>query len=216
MYKKLEPFNVKSDKLKFVPFSADQYVPQVTKKNQIVLHHTVSDPSNSKGDISWWLQTTSRIATAVVIQDDGKVFQCFSSRLWAWHLGAGNTNLDKHSIGIEIDNWGPLTKKSDGFYNVYNKKVKLKDNELIYFKDGFRGHHYFQKYTETQLDSVGELLLLWNKRYDIPLDYNEDMWDVNERALKGESGIWTHVSYRDDKSDCFPQTELISMLKSLK
>lgn len=216
MYKKLEPFNVKSDKLVFVPFSPDQYVPQVTEKKQIVLHHTVSNPENSKGDISWWLQTTPRVATAIVIQDDGKAFQCFSSRLWAWHLGAGNTKLDKFSIGIEIDNWGALTKKSDGFYNTYKQKVNVNENDLIHFPDGFRGGYYFQKYTEAQIETVGELLLLWNKRYGIPLDYNEDMWDINEKALNGDSGIWTHVSYRKDKQDCFPQPELIEMLKSLK
>jgi len=45
--------------------------------------------------------------------------------------------------------------------------------------------------------------------------YNGNMWDVNEDALNGEPGVWTHVSYRSDKSDCHPQPELIDVLKSL-
>jgi N-acetyl-anhydromuramyl-L-alanine amidase AmpD len=214
-YKKLNPFDIKSDKLEFVPFSADQYVPESTDKKQIVLHHTVSDPTNSKGDIAWWLQSTERVATALTVQADGKAFQCFSSRLWAWHIGAGNTDLERGSIGIELDNWGGLTKKDDGLYNVYGNKMNIKDDELVYFPEAYRKYHYFQKYTEAQLDTVGELLLLWNQTYGIPLTYNEDMWDISEKALSGTPGIWAHVSYIKQKSDAFPQPELVEMLKSL-
>jgi hypothetical protein len=41
------------------------------------------------------------------------------------------------------------------------------------------------------------------------------MWEVTSKALNLEEGIFTHASYRKDKSDCFPQYELIDMLKSL-
>jgi len=43
------------------------------------------------------------------------------------------------------------------------------------------------------------------------------MWDVSQRALSGEPGIWTHVSYRQKpgKTDCHPQPELIEMLKTI-
>ena len=41
------------------------------------------------------------------------------------------------------------------------------------------------------------------------------MWDISDKALAGEAGVWTHVSFRTDKSDCHPQPELIQMLKSL-
>lgn len=216
LYKDLKPFDVNSDKLETIPFKSDQYIPKKTKKKQVVLHHTVSDPFNSKGDINYWLSTSQRIATQLVIRGDGKALQCFSSKFWGYHLGAGNANLDKHSIGIEIDNWGGLTKKSDGFYNAYGNKLEIPDNEIIYFENGFRGYKYFQKYTEAQIDTVGELLLLFNKKYNIPLKYKEEMWDVSKNALSGKPGIWAHVSYRKDKNDVFPQPELINMLKSLK
>lgn len=212
----LKPFDVNSEKLDFVEFPADQYVPEETKKKQVVLHHTVSDPNNSHGDLSYWISTSQRIATHIIIRNDGKALQCYSSKLWGYHLGAGNSNLDKHSIAIEIDNWGPLKYKKGKFYNAYDQKVKIKDDEVVEFPgDGFRGHNYFPKYTEAQIETVGELLLLFNKKYNIPLKYNEDMWNVSNKALNGKKGIWTHVSFRSDKSDCFPQPELVEMLKSL-
>ena len=58
--------------------------------------------------------------------------------------------------------------------------------------------------------------MFWKGVYNIPLGYRGDkIWDVSEEALKGEVGVWTHVSDRPDKSDCHPQPELLEMLKSL-
>ncbi len=42
------------------------------------------------------------------------------------------------------------------------------------------------------------------------------MFETNKQALNGYHGVFTHVSYREDKSDCHPQPELIQMLKSIK
>jgi hypothetical protein len=33
--------------------------------------------------------------------------------------------------------------------------------------------------------------------------------------LRGDKGIFTHVSYRKDKRDCHPQKELVEILKSI-
>ncbi len=60
-----------------------------------------------------------------------------------------------------------------------------------------------------------QLLVYWGERYEIPLTYNEDMWDVSDRALAGQDGVWSHTSYRSDKSDIHPQPEMIAMLKAL-
>ena len=46
-------------------------------------------------------------------------------------------------------------------------------------------------------------------------DYKKDMWDISRSALSGSPGIYTHVSYRKDKSDCHPQKDLIENLKNL-
>ena len=58
-------------------------------------------------------------------------------------------------------------------------------------------------------------MLLWKEKYNIPLTYNEDIWDVTTRALKGDAGVFTHNSVRYDKIDVTPQPKLIEMLKSL-
>jgi hypothetical protein len=60
-------------------------------------------------------------------------------------------------------------------------------------------------------------LVYWGKTYGIDLSYVEsDMWEVSNKALRGEAGVYTHNSYRKDKNDISPQPKMIAMLKSLK
>jgi N-acetyl-anhydromuramyl-L-alanine amidase AmpD len=206
-----------------VDFPDNQYVREVTDKKQIVLHHTVSG-QGVDGDIAWWRQTVERIGTAIIVNWDGKIYQCFSSKYWAYHLGAGNKNLDMASIGIEIDAWGGLIRHNRLWYpakwdvnlkqHVANTAVKPVTNVQTY-SNGYRGFYGFEKYTDAQIEAVRKLLVFWNENYKIPLTYNENMWDVSNDALAGNAGVWTHNSFRKDKSDCHPQPELIQMLKSL-
>jgi hypothetical protein len=41
------------------------------------------------------------------------------------------------------------------------------------------------------------------------------MWSVSKNALSGVAGVYTHNSYRRDKSDISPQPKMIEMLKKL-
>lgn len=231
MWSNLKPINLA--KIETVQFSDNLYIKEIHQKKQLVLHHTVSG-DGVNGDIATWENDPRRIATCIIVDRAGTPWQLFSSKYWAYHLGAGNENLDKHSIGIEIDNWGGLVLgdgtvkqfglKPDGtarmvytepnkHYNVYGK-ITYAVTE--YYPNEFMGYNYYEKYTDAQIQTVGELLLYWRMIYGISLVYNEDMWDKSERALRGDNGLWTHVSYRGSgKSDCHPQPELISMLKTL-
>lgn len=212
MWSDLKPINL--EKIETIDFPKNQYCQDIYEKKQIVLHHTVG--SSVEGAISEWRNTPERVATCIVIDRAGVPWQLFSSRYWAYHLKAGNENLDKHSIAIEIVNWGQLTPLSNGMYKTYYGNTVAAVAQ--YYPESFRGHKYFEKYTNAQIQTVGELILYWNRIYDIPIDYNENMWDISSQALSGYPGIWTHVSYRPapSKSDCHPQLELIHMLKTLK
>jgi len=209
----LKPIDL--DKIETVDFPADQYFSEEYEKKQIVLHHTVSGP-DVRGDINTWIRDTRRIATCIIIDGTGVPHQLFSSKYWAGHLGTGKSILDKESIGVEIDNWGWLkpTDNPKKWETFYGNKVEVEVQE---YPNLFRDYRYYEKYKEAQLKTLGELLLFWNQRYGIPLTYNEDMWEVSQRALEGMPGVWSHTSYRPkpDKTDCHPQPELIELLKTL-
>ena len=119
-------------------FPESQYIREATEKKQIVLHHTVSGDSVN-GDMSWWLHTTERVATAYVISREGHLHRCFDDKYWAYHLGLTTHHfakfglnyrkLDPHSIGIELDSWGALVQHTDGkFYPVTRKDGKIVPN----------------------------------------------------------------------------------------
>ncbi|MFA6925070.1 MAG: peptidoglycan recognition family protein [Bacteroidales bacterium] len=221
------------NKIVHIDFPENQYFNESVEKKQIYLHHTVSN-DNVNSVVNWWKSNTERVAVAVIIGKDGTIYQLYGSDKWAYHLGLQIQTfqennipfqwLDKISIGIEILNWGGLVKHSDnnwypalwnGRANVPNLKCG-KIDEVQEYPNGFRGYYGFEKYTSAQLESVRQLLRFWNKKYNIPLDYNSDMWAISKKALSGKSGIFTHVSVRKDKSDCHPQIELIELLKTLK
>lgn len=210
-----------------VEFPDNQYFREQTNKKQIILHHTVSG-QGVDGDIAWWRQTVERIGTAVIVGWDGKIYQCFSTKYWSHHIGskaANNKALNMASIGIEIDAWGGLVEVSGMWYpakwdadlkkNIPNTNVKPIRNVQIY-PDKFKGFYGFEKYTDAQIEAVRKLLVYWGERYAIPLNYNDDMWNVSPEALSGKPGVWSHTSFRSDKSDIHPQKEIIEMLKSLQ
>lgn len=219
-------------KIKQVPLSESQYLKEEATKTQIVLHHTAGN-SSGVGTIKMWnTDDRGRIATCVCISGkgqskdtfDGEICQAFSSKYWAYHLGIKGDvfkangvpakNLDKTSIGIEICSWGPLEKRGDKFYNYVDREVPA--DQVTELATPYKGHKYYHRYTDAQIESVRQLLLYWKQLYNIDLTYREaDMWTVSKRALKGENGVFTHNSYRKDKSDIHPCPRMIAMLKSL-
>jgi hypothetical protein len=229
--------------IKTLPFPDSQYYKEVFAKSQIVLHHTASG-KGADGDYQSFLSDPSRIAVCIIVDYNGTINQLYSSKFWGHHLGikdsflkqkgfsdfkTRNVLLNKRSIPTEIDSWGGLLDTGGKYYSYLGREVPKE--EVISYKSAFRTYpisnffiskgvagkpcYLYQKYSNEQIESVKKLLVYWNSIYKIPLDYHEDMWDVSMNALKGVPGIWTHVSYRTDKSDCHPQPELVTALKTL-
>lgn len=214
--------------IKQVKFPLTQFFQDIHPKKQIYIHHTAGNASG-EAVFAGWAANTERIATCVSISGkgkntvDGQIVQGFSSRFWAYHLGLKQTvftkagvkyqSLDKISIGIEICNWGQLTLKDGKYINYVNREVPA--DEVCILEKPYKGYKYYHNYTDAQIESVKELLLLWKKTYNIPLSYNEDIWDISKRALSGGPGVYTHNSVRKDKVDIYPHPKMIEMLKSL-
>lgn len=218
----------------------DQYVKEDCSalKQILVLHHT-SGGSSPKNVIYGWQKNPEKVATAFIIagkptskdtHKDGEIFQAFGSKYWAYHLAfSKKTNrvpvkyhnftyeqkIAKASIGIEITSWGGLTKQPDGTFKTY-VGTTVPNEEVVSLEKPFRGYSYYHAYSESQLKSLKELIIYLCDKYNISKKFNSDMFDINLRALDGENGIFTHVSYRSDKSDCFAQKELIKVLKDIE
>jgi N-acetyl-anhydromuramyl-L-alanine amidase AmpD len=212
------------DKTNMLP--VNNYYKEETNKTQIVIHHTVSGEGIS-GDVATFKASTEHVATHFLVERNGTIHQLIDLKYWANHLGLKNahfasfglnyTNLNKTSIGIELDSWGALLSSGGSCYPI---AIKNNPKAVKYFEEycsRYRGQRYYEKYTTQQLNSLKELLVYLCSTFSIPADYKGDrFWQQNRYVLSGEKGVWGHCSYRSDKSDPHPQPELVKLLKELK
>ena len=218
-------------------FPGNQFVEEETLKDIFVIHHSAGwDDARQMFD-NWAHDTQGRVCTSYGITDDGTIYQGFDSNYWGYALyvnSPGNdvnniyrtskhdNHLNSRAIQVELCNWGALIEKNNKLYawpayksNNWISKYEVPKSKAILYEDGFKGFNWYERYTDKEIESLRNLILFHHEKNGILLEYNSDMWNVSENALKGYPGIWTHVSYRTDKSDSHPQPELIQMLKEL-
>ena len=216
----------------------DEYVRDYGKIEPLgfFLHHTAGwdNPYNT---VSMWNRDKrGRVATQYVIggsnvkgktKHDGVVVECFPNNYLGWHLGkVGSFKISKLSGGVELCNFGYVTKKGDKYYTYVNTEVKPEYVCDLGYK--FRGHQYWHAYTDKQIESLRLLILHLRDIYPkmdlengLPKLLKEgvhpkDAFEFNTDAYNAKQfGLWTHTNVRKDKFDCFPQPELVEMLKQL-
>lgn len=198
-------------------------------KKQIVLHHTAGS-DNALGVYEWWKQDrVAHVGTAIVIDRSGKVFRGFDESKWAFHIGSrryGHQLLEQHSVAVELNNWGQVQKRADDKFYTYidnfgvdGSGQTIPSEDVCQIPDGYKGYHYFQDYTDAQIKSLENWILLMSLRFDIPLTYHEDrLWQCSEDAYRGVPGIYTHNSYDDGrmgKVDIYRHPKMVKMLQDL-
>lgn len=196
--------------------SPKQYVAESTAKRSIFLHHSAG--SSVKSMLDWWNNTKERVACSYAIDRDGKIYEAFPSRFWAYHLGIKGDDdwQEKHSIGIEIISMGGLTKTPAGWKAYTNRVIPFNEVWEVPKGESYRGYQGFQKYTPKSIDSLVWLIKhLMSKHPDIKIQEEGlwGFWDYDQDVIKKhKSGLYSHTTVRKDKSDIFPQSDLIEKL----
>lgn len=159
---------------------------------------------------------------------DGKILQAIPDRYWGYHLGSVKSGtMHSGSLSIELCSAGILEKEDDGTYRTwYNTKVH--PSQVAILDEPYRGSIYYHKYSQEQIKSLKALLLLLADKHDINLKSGivsklqtnaanpDSAFKYQEEISRGRiTGILTHGQVRSDKSDIFPQPELVKMLLSL-
>lgn len=206
------------------PLNKGQWISEKTEKKFIVLHHSVSSSVDSI--VNHWNFNKERVGTAFSIDRDGTIYQHFPEDEWASHLYIGfkgnnvskglkrhGVQRDMESIGIELVSAGGLTLKDKwtSSFNSSPANIQVLDKP-------YRGYKAFEKYTDRQIESLEKLLVYLLVKYNLKSKLKKDysnICELSDKALKGEEVIISHSSVRSDKSDVFPQKELIDMLNTL-
>jgi N-acetyl-anhydromuramyl-L-alanine amidase AmpD len=217
----------------------DQYVRDYgkVKPSLVFIHHTAGWDNPYNTIRSWNTDSRGRVATQYCIGGsniktgdstyDGKVVQCFPDNYIGWHLGKiGDFSISKESVAIELNNFGYVNRVGDKFYNYVDREVP--EHMVCDLGYKFRGHQYWHKYTDAQIESLRLLLLHIKDIYQVDIrsgipsllfsgENPKDVFEFNSSLYNGniKSGTWTHCNVRKDKFDCFPQPELVDMLKTL-
>jgi len=223
-----------------------EYFAGPTNKEYAFLHHTAGGANPYQVVDMWAKDTRGKIATEFVLggpacngkdyKHDGVLVQCIPTGGYAWHLGDnGSQHMHSHSVGIEVCNYGYVTKggytsggkwvaKDPGSYYNYGGGLVVNDH-VVTLPKAFRGHTTWHRYSEKQLAVLKDWILYIANRdnIDVRKGLIEEVhkkgaagFEWNENAYYGRvKGLWTHTSVRKDKVDMFPQPELIDMLLSI-
>jgi N-acetyl-anhydromuramyl-L-alanine amidase AmpD len=172
--------------MKIIQKTSVDYVKQSTAKNLIVLHYTAG---GTLAGAESTLAIKDYINVHYCIDRDGKIYQYFPEKYWAYHTGTGLADA-KRSIGIELVNWGHLTRISDVLFSWTDKKIPWAQVQRC---KPFRGYEYWQKLTAEQEASVKWLV-----------------WDIKAR-WKGIN-VCTHAQLKTTKLDYPPDFPVIKDL----
>lgn len=219
--------NVLNIKKQFLPNG--EFFPGPTKKDWLFLHHTAgwNNPYNTIRN--WGRDNRGAVATEFVLGGqkitdgdstfDGELVQAFPTGGWGWHLGTGNNVMHRNSVGIEVCNFGWI-KNGRTYVNTV-----ADTNQIVTLKKAFRGHKTWHRYSDAQISVLKDWILFIAERDGIDVrkglpelikQKGADAFDFFDIAhVTKNPGLWNHTNVRKDKTDMFPQQELIDMLLSL-
>ena len=207
-----------------------EYKQGPTNKEYVFIHHTAGWHNPYNCIDSWGRDSRGAVATEFVLggqsvkgndtKYDGEMVQAFPEGSYGWHLGKnGSQHMHTHSVAIEVCNFGYI---KDG--KTY-AGTRVAEDQIVTLSQPFRGYKDWHRYSDKQIESLHKWIL-WTSERD-GIDVREGLpnlirkigvsaFEFQEDAYYGRvKGLWTHTNTRKDKSDMFPQQELIDMLLSL-
>jgi hypothetical protein len=211
-----------------------EYYSENTPKTSIFIHHTAGWNNPFNVIDSWSRDNRGRIGTHYVIGGinpvtgddsfDGIICQACEDEDWLHHLGVKNSQIDKYSIGIELCNFGYLTKKNNSYLTYTNTAILSKF--VCNLNDKFRGYQYWHSYSDKQISSLINLIRYLSKKHNINIknglnqylksESSISAFEFKQKIIDGKTGgLYSHTSVRKDKWDCYPHPKLIEHLLTL-
>ena len=121
----------------------------------LIIHYTAG--SSFKGSLNHMTRRSAKASAHLLIGRDGTIAQLVPFNRIAWHAGIsrwqGLSGLNRHSIGIELDNAGPLERQGD-LWRAWFGRDYPKDQVLVArHKNGGRRRGW-QTYSEAQIEAA--------------------------------------------------------------
>lgn len=144
---------------KKVDFVKSPNIGGAMKPQFLIIHYTASGPGS---DIAkYFSSSAAKVSAHLVVRRDGTIKQCVPFNVTGWHAGKSSwtdltgkshIGLNTSSIGIEIENWGPLTETGSGWASWTGAAVGAGVIKAAHkFGGPVRG---WEMYTDDQIASV--------------------------------------------------------------
>lgn len=132
----------------------------------LVFHYTACDAAAATN-----VFLHGKVSAHLLVDRDGSVTQFVPLNLRAWHAGESQwgtrTDLNTHSIGIEVVNYGYLLKTANGNYQTAEAKIAIQLADVI--ETRHRLAHwpwqYWHAYSAEQIETCRELAELLVSAY---------------------------------------------------
>jgi N-acetylmuramoyl-L-alanine amidase len=134
----------------------------------LVFHYTAG--KNATSSINWLTNPESKASAHLVLARDGTITQLAPFNVKTWHAGLshwdGLSGLNSYSIGIEMDNAGPLKKVGDKYQAWFG--TLYTEDEVVLAKHKLDDEsRWWHAYTEIQIQKALELAQLLVRHYDL-------------------------------------------------
>jgi len=130
----------------------------------LVMHFTASGGTGPQGDADYFLSPAAKASAHLVLGRDGGIRQVVPFNVKAWHAGKsvwrGVGNCNDFSIGIEIDNWGKLTRTADGQVRSWTNEVVDPGRAVQLTHKHETSPAFWEVYGEAQLTALVEVTRL--------------------------------------------------------
>ena len=123
-------YSIHNHRLVGIPYVASPNSGGALQPRFLVIHYTAG--GDGFDTAAYFARRAAKASAHLVIRRDGTIVQCVPFNTVAWHAGKSRwvgkdgrayANLNQHSIGIEIENWGPLTRSAAGWVSWSGTQV---------------------------------------------------------------------------------------------
>lgn len=134
----------------------------------IVIHFTAG--ANEQSSVNWLTNEQSKASAHLVVGRGGSIYQLVPFDTIAWHAGRSSYNnrsgFNKYSIGIEIDNAGPLSKTGGVLRAWFGGEYKEEEAVFAVHRNESTPR-YWHAYTQKQIELVEDICSILIANYPI-------------------------------------------------
>jgi len=166
-------------------------------KKQIILTHTSRVINDYISSLKYRYNGKNKKLPHYIIDRNGRILNIIPPNTYSEFFD--NKKLNKNSIIINLENLGWLRKNplTNGFINWIGNTYS--DNVV---EKKWRGHFFWQPYTERQVEALSELVIYLCNDFNIPkscIGHN-----VKVDKIENYNGVFTKSNYDKESTDLNP------------